>query len=104
MTQKSLLQMLEEVASKLRLLEREKRDAVTRIQALEREVGELSSLITLAGAKVDEILKVGVNDEMSRPQAVNMPLESKGHEQLGEFSANPQQELEARGNRPFSLD
>jgi uncharacterized coiled-coil DUF342 family protein len=107
MAQKSLLQMLEEVASKHRslerekteavaraqALEREKNEAIARIQALEREVGELVSLITLAGAKLDEILKVGANDEMSGPQAVNMPAKSKGLEQLEEFSADPQREL-----------
>jgi hypothetical protein len=100
-TEKSLLQMIEEVASKVRLLEREKSEAVTRIQTLEREVGELSNLITLAGTKVDEILKVGVNEEMSRPQAVNMPLKSKGHERLGEFSPDPHKELKGRSPRVF---
>ena len=104
MAQKSLLQMLEEVASKVRLLEREKREAVARIQALECEVSELISLITLAGAKLDEILKVGANDEISQPQAVNVPAESKGLEQLGEFSADPQKQLKGRFPHAFSSE
>ena len=69
MPQESLLQMLEDLASKVRLLELEKRQATARAQALEREVGELVSLITLAGEKVEEILKAGANDDVSQPQA-----------------------------------
>jgi putative FmdB family regulatory protein len=93
MTQKSLLQMLEEVDSKIRLLEREKKEAVAKIQVLEREVDALAALISLAGAKVDEILKVGANDEISQPQAVNPPVASKDLERLGEFSPDTQKEL-----------
>jgi putative FmdB family regulatory protein len=107
MAQKSLLQQLEEVASKIRLLEREKSEAVAKIQALEserkeavataqalqREVAELVSLITLAGEKVEEILKVGANDEISQPQAVNPPVASKDLDRLGEFSPDTQKEL-----------
>jgi len=118
MDQESLLQLLENLASKVRLLEREKREAVTRTQtlerenreavartqALEREVVELARLITLAGEKVEEMLKVGGNDEVSQPQAVNVPDESKGHKQLGEFSADPQREPEERSVRPWRSD
>jgi len=116
MTQESLLQMLEEVASKVKLLEREKREAAARIQALEREkreavagaqalereVGELVSLITLAGAKVEEILKVGANDAASQTQAVTVPAESMGLGHLGEFSPDPQAESKGRSPRVFS--
>jgi hypothetical protein len=87
MVQKSLLQGLEEVVSKVRLLEREKGEAVAKIEALERqnteamakiralerEAGELISLISLAGAKVDEILKGEATEETSEPQVVNAP-------------------------------
>jgi hypothetical protein len=93
MAQKSLLQMLEEVAGKVRLLEREKMEAVARIQVLEREVDALAALISLAGAKVDEILRVGAKDEISQPQAVNPPVASKDLERLGEFSPDLQKEL-----------
>ena len=81
----------EEVASNVRLLESEKAEATKRIEALEREmneavaktkaleheVGELASLITLVGEKVEEILKIGANDDVSQPGAVNTPEESK---------------------------
>jgi hypothetical protein len=92
MAQKSLLQMLEEVASKVRLLEREKMEAVARIQVLEREVDALAALISLVGAKVDEILRVGANDGNSQPQAVNPPVASKDIERLGEFSPDTQKQ------------
>jgi len=103
MAQKSLLQMLEDLASKVRslerkngeavakmeALEREKREAVVRAQALEREVGELASLIALASEKVDEILKVGANDTASQTHAVAVPPESMRIQHLGEFSPTP---------------
>jgi hypothetical protein len=55
-------------------------------------VSELAALITQAGEKVDEILKIGTNDEISQPQAVNVPKESTFREGLGEFSADPQKQ------------
>jgi hypothetical protein len=39
------------------------------------------------------MLKIGVNDEVSKPPAVIVPKESNFREQLGEFSADPQREL-----------
>jgi len=106
--QKSLLQQLGEVANKLRLLERDKVEAATRMEALEREtneavaktralereVGEMAALITLAGEKAEEILNIGANDDVSQPQTVNMPEESKGPMHLGEFSADPRKQPE----------
>ena len=68
MAQQSLLQKLEEAASKARLLEREKSEAVAKIQALEREAGELRNLIFLAESKADEMLKgVSATDASSSP-------------------------------------
>ena len=109
MAQKSLLQMLEDLATKVRslerknaeavakveALEREKSEAVATAKALEREVGELVSLITLAGEKVEEILEFGADDEVSQPQqpqAVTVPKESTSRERLGEFSPDPQKQ------------
>ena len=106
MAQKSLLQMLEDLATKVRslerknaeavakveALEREKSEAVATAKALEREVGELVSLITLAGEKVVEILEFGADDEVSQPQAVTVPKESTSRERLGEFSPDPQKQ------------
>ena len=102
MAHESLLQQLEEVANKLRLLERDKGEAATRMEALEREkneavakttalqreVGEMAALITLACEKVEKILKIGANDDVSQPQAINRPA----REPLGEFSADPQKQ------------
>ena len=62
-------------------------EAVAKSEALVREASELVSVITPAGAKVDEIFKSAAADEISQPQAINAPAESKGVEQLGEFSA-----------------
>ena len=106
MAQKSLLQMLEDLATKVRslerknaeavakveALEREKSEAVATAKALEREVGELVSLVTLAGEKVEEILKFRADDEVSQPQAVTVPKESTSRERLGEFSPDPQKQ------------
>lgn len=46
MTQKSLLQMLEELASKVRSFERDKREAALTIQRIERQLGEPGSLFS----------------------------------------------------------
>jgi putative FmdB family regulatory protein len=118
MAHESLLQQLEELAGKIRLLERakgeaaakmealesEKGEAVARAQTLEREVGEMAALITLAGEKVEEILKVGANDDVSQPQTVNVPAESKSLEKLGEFSADSQREPKERSSKAWRFD
>jgi len=56
MAKESLLQKLEEAASRAALLERDKGEAVVRIKALETEVMELKKMISLAEAKADEML------------------------------------------------
>jgi putative FmdB family regulatory protein len=104
MPKESLLQMLEDLASRVRLLELEKRQATARAQALEREVGKLAALITLAGEKVEEILKVGANDDVSQPKAVNAPPTSPARERLGEFSVDPQREPNERSGRAWRSD
>jgi ribosomal protein S18 acetylase RimI-like enzyme len=76
-----------EVIARTRALERDNREVIAKTRALERESGEVTSLITLDSAKVDEILTSGVSDDISQPQAVDMPAESKGLEQMGETSA-----------------
>ena len=132
MAQKALQEMLEDLASKVKSLELEKRQAVAKIGSLEREKGEaiagmqalerdkneaaaktkvlerqvteLARLIALASEKVEEILKIGANDEISQPPAVNMPEESKGQMQLGEFSADPQREPKGGSCKPWRSD
>jgi DNA-binding protein H-NS len=106
MARETLLQMLEDLASKVRslelerrqaaakmqALEREKNEAVAKTRAFEREVGEMAALITQAAGKVEEILKIGADDEVSQPQAVTVPKESTSRERLGEFSPDPQKQ------------
>ena len=89
MAQESLLQMLEVLASKVSSLEREKSEAVAKTEALEREKNEavataraleredseLRNLICLAEAKVDEVLNIGADDQLSQPPAVNVTVE-----------------------------
>lgn len=118
MTRESLLQMLEDLASKVRSLELEKRQAAAKIaalererneavataRALEREAGELVSLVTLAGEKVEEILGIGADDDASQPQATSVPVESKTRERMGEFSAEPQRELKERSGKAWRFE
>jgi hypothetical protein len=90
MAQSSLLQMLEDLSTRVRLLEREKKQAAATIQALEREVGELGAIIAQASAKVDEMLKGSTAADKSQPGAANAPVESKGlEERMGPSTSQP---------------
>jgi hypothetical protein len=89
MAQKSLVQMLEELASKVRSLERQKSETVVRIQALEREAGELRAIIAQASEKVDEMLRDGTAADIPQPRAVNEAATLPARERLGEFSSDP---------------
>jgi hypothetical protein len=101
MAQSSLLQMLEDLASRVRLLEREKKQSAATIRALEREVGELGALIAQASAKVDEMLKGSATADVSQPGVVNAPVESKGLERLVEPSPSQPQDLNRRFPRVY---
>jgi chromosome segregation ATPase len=94
----------QQAAAAMQELEREKKQAAVTIRGLEREVGELGALITLAAEKVDEILKVGADDDVSQPQAVAAPARSKVPRQLGEFSAATQSEPKERSSMPWRSD
>ncbi len=94
----------QQAAAAMQELEREKQQAAVTIRGLEREVGELGALITLAAEKVDEILKVGADDDVSQPQAVAAPARSKVPRQLGEFSAATQSEPKERSSKPWRSD
>jgi peptidoglycan hydrolase CwlO-like protein len=102
MGRQSLQQMLEDLASKVRMLEREKREGGARIQSLECEVGELAAVIAQASAKVDETLNEGRTADVQQQEAVNVPATSTAREQLGEFSADPQREPKERSSRASS--
>jgi hypothetical protein len=108
MAQESLLQMLEDLAGRVRslelqrrqtaamtqALEHEKSEALTKAATLEREVGELISLVNQAGAKVQEILQIRADDDVSQPQTAKPPAKSTALGQLGEFSSDPKRQQE----------
>jgi len=98
MAQELLLDKLEEAATKTRLLEREKAAAVARIQTLEREVGELKDLISLAESKADEMLEGGSAPDASRDSE---PPASKVSAKLPPLPESEQEELKRRFPHAF---
>ena len=110
MAQESLLQKLEEAASRATSLGREKSEAIAKIQTLEREAGELRNLISLAESKADEMLTGGSPLNASRgpvipkAKATSVPLVSKGFEELVEPSVPQQEKPKRRYPRAFSPD
>jgi putative FmdB family regulatory protein len=118
MAPQSLSQMLEELANRIRSLEREnrqaagtiqglereKRQAAVTIQGLEREVGELGALIALVSEKVDQMLREGAIDDKSQPRAVNTPSTSTAGERPAESSSDPQSEPKGRSGKAFRFD
>ena len=71
-TQKSLLQMLEEIANKVRSLEREGIEAAATIRALERQVDDLTA---------HHRLRSFINGHRERPQ-VSMGLHPPPHQKV----------------------
>ena len=110
MAQELLLEKLEGLASKAKLIEREKAEAVAKIQELEREAQELKELISVAESKADEMLSEGVVPDMpKRPvtpeaQVTSAPLASKGFEQLAEPTRSQQDEMKRRFPNAFKSD
>ena len=110
MAQESLLKKLDEAASKARLLEGEMNEAIARVQALEHETDELKNLISVAESKVDEMLKGDSAPEMSRnpatekTQVTNVPLASRGLEELVEASGSQEEKRKRRSPRGFGSD
>jgi hypothetical protein len=60
-----LLKGIEDLVNKVKLLESEKREAVARIQVLDRENCELAALIAQASAMLVEALKEGTTADLS---------------------------------------
>jgi hypothetical protein len=60
-----LLKGIEDLVNKVKLLESEKKEAVAKIEALERENCELAALIAQASAMLVEALKEGTTADMS---------------------------------------
>jgi chromosome segregation ATPase len=93
-----------QAAATIQELEREKKQAALTVQGLEREVGELGAVIVLASEKVSEMLKDGASADISQPQAVDAPVESKSLERLMESSADPKKESKWRSGSAFRFD
>jgi hypothetical protein len=81
MDQKPLLDVIEEVAARMRLIEHERDEAVARAQVYQRQVIELASLVNNASAKLQGMLKA---DEF-----IEMPQDAALLEFLHEFSPDP---------------
>lgn len=110
MAQESLLEQLEELASKATLLQRENGEALARVQVLECEIGELRDLISLAESKADEMLHGGsAPDSPRRPvtpsaETANVPLASKGIEEVAAPSGSEKDKPKRRFPIAFSFD
>jgi len=110
MARELLLEKLQGIASKAKLLEGEKAEAVARIQELEREVEKLKELISVAESKADEMLSgEAVPDVSKRPifpkaRVTSVPLASKGLQQLVEPIGSEQDELKRRFPQAFKSD
>jgi len=79
MAEGSLIGKLDSALNHLRVIEREKNEAVGRASALEQEIKELRGLISVAESKAEEILRgipMGSGSrpaDMSYPQPVSAP-------------------------------
>jgi chromosome segregation ATPase len=94
----------QQAAATIQELEREKKQAALTIQGLERELGELGAVIAMASEKVSELLKDGATAGVSTPQAVTTPAESRSLEQREESSATPRGEPKDRSSKAWRFD
>ncbi len=69
----SLLKKLDDAVNHLRMLEREKSEAVARAAALEQEIKELRGLIAMAESKAEEILKGVPVGPSAKPENIVFP-------------------------------
>lgn len=77
-----LLKGVEDLVNKAKSLESEKREAVAKIEALERENCELAALIAQASAMVVDALKEGTTADISKARTVELspaPSAPDGH-------------------------
>ncbi len=89
MEQKPLLDVIEEVAARMRLIERERDEAVARAQLYERQVIELASLVNSASVKLQGMLRADGGGKTPPPDLIEMPQDSALLEFLHEFSPDP---------------
>lgn len=90
MDQKPLMDVLEEVALRMKVLEAERNEAVARAQAREREVTELVALINRAASRLEEMLEFERTARILKPQPIDLPTPFPGMEVYHEFSADPE--------------
>lgn len=99
-----LLKGLEDLANKVKLLERQNMEAIIKIQTLERETREMAALIALATAKVDEMLKDGATADMSQPQAAYGPPKSVARDWPGGLPAERKNQTKRLFPKAFISD
>jgi hypothetical protein len=103
MDQNPLLDMLSDLDGKMRLLQRERNEAVARAKALEGQISEMVNLVGMVRTRVEKMLKSGQEEEeaapptvVQPPAAVPPPIESKDLERLDEFSPDPDRKWQKR--------
>jgi hypothetical protein len=99
MGQESLLEKLDEAASKARLLEHENSETIAKIQTFEREIGALKELISLAESKADEMLM-----DSSAPDTHDGPATLKAHMTIPSLAPEELQDLKQRFPHAFTPD
>ncbi|MDM7998599.1 MAG: hypothetical protein QUS33_01010 [Dehalococcoidia bacterium] len=85
-------------------LEQEKKQAAITIRGLERELVELGTIVAQASAKVDEILKDSVADDVSQPATVSAAEVSMSVEQSGTVSGVTAGEPKERSSKAWRFD
>ena len=88
--QKPLMEVLEEVALRIKQLETERDEAIARAQARERQVTELVNLINRAASKLEEILEFERKSKVTHPQPIDLPTSLPSLEAFHEFSPDPE--------------
>jgi hypothetical protein len=108
--QGALLRRLDEAVGRVYLLERERNEAEAKLRSMERNLNELSNLLSLAGSKADDILKGGSAPDASKGQgtptarATRAILASEGLEKPAASSAARNEGLQRRFPHAFTLD
>ncbi len=108
--QGALLRRLDEAVGRAYVLERERNEAAAKLQSMERNLNELSNLLSLARSKADKILKAGPTPNVSKEQVTptarvtSPPPASEGRGKPVERSASRQEELILRFPHAFTLD
>lgn len=90
--QKPLMEVLEEVALRIKQLEAERDEAIARAQARERQVTELINLINRAASKLEEMLELEHSIRKLQPEPIDLPTPYPEAGLFHEFSPDPQRQ------------